>query len=159
MQRALRERGDEEEIVSSIMKFLASLVLNQESRIDYCNDIANGVTLFRETARVLNVYGNLLLNNFKTFVSLFLFYYFFLLLSGPMPRLRLQRNLPALPRHGAAAECVPAGILTSRGEVRSLRCVSTLPRLEFQRHSGNVPQNRDSHAFQVPLGFPVSLFV
>lgn len=68
MQRALREHGDEEEIVSSIMKFLASLVLNQESRIDYCNDIANGVTLFRETARVLIVYGNLLLNNFKTFV-------------------------------------------------------------------------------------------
>ena len=77
MQRALRERGDEEEIVSSIMKFLASLVLNQESRIDYCNDIANGVTLFRETARVLNVYGNLLLNNFKTFVSLFFFFSFF----------------------------------------------------------------------------------
>lgn len=77
MQRALRERGDEEEIVSSIMKFLASLVLNQESRIDYCNDIANGVTLFRETARVLNVYGNLLLNNFKTFVSFFSFLLFF----------------------------------------------------------------------------------
>lgn len=70
MQRALREHGDEEEIVSSIMKFLASLVLNQESRIDYCNDIANGVTLFRETARVLIVYGNLLLNNFKTFVRI-----------------------------------------------------------------------------------------
>lgn len=77
MQRALRERGDEEEIVSSIMKFLASLVLNQESRIDYCNDIANGVTLFRETARVLNVYGNLLLNNFKTFVSFISFFLFF----------------------------------------------------------------------------------
>lgn len=69
MQRALREHGDGEEIVSSIMKFLASLVLNQESRIDYCNDVANGVTLFRETGRVLIVYGNLLLNNFKTFVS------------------------------------------------------------------------------------------
>lgn len=69
MQRALREHGNEEEIVSSIMKFLSSLVLNQESRIDYCNDIANGVTLFRETARVLIVYGNLLLNNFKAFVG------------------------------------------------------------------------------------------
>ncbi|KAM7455267.1 hypothetical protein BLSTO_03980 [Blastocystis sp. subtype 1] len=67
MRHALRERGNEEEIVSSIMKFLSSLVLNRESRIDYCNELANGVTLFRETASVLQVYGNLLLENFKSF--------------------------------------------------------------------------------------------
>ena len=70
MRHALRERGNEEEIVSSIMKFLSSLVLNRESRIDYCNELANGVTLFRETASVLQVYGNLLLENFKSFVGM-----------------------------------------------------------------------------------------
>ena len=68
MQHALRERGSEEEVVSSILKFLSSLVLNKDSRIDYCNDVANGVTLFRETVNVLQVYGNLLLDNFKSFV-------------------------------------------------------------------------------------------
>ena len=70
MRHALRERGNEEEIVSGIMKFLSSLVLNRESRIDYCNELANGVTLFRETASVLQVYGNLLLENFKSFVGM-----------------------------------------------------------------------------------------
>ena len=42
--------------------------LNRESRIDYCNDIANGVTLFRETSTVLMEYGTVLLNNFPSFV-------------------------------------------------------------------------------------------
>ena len=68
MQHALRERGNEEELVSSNMKLLSSLVLNKESRIDYCNDVANGVTLFKETVNVLQVYGNLLLSSFKSFV-------------------------------------------------------------------------------------------
>ena len=70
MQHALRERGDEEEIVSSILKFLSSLVLNKELRIDYCNALANGVTLFKETSRVIQVYGNVLLENFKSFVGI-----------------------------------------------------------------------------------------
>lgn len=70
MRHALHERGNEEGIVSSILKFLSSLVLNRESRIDYCNELANGVTLFRETASVLQVYGNLLLENFKSFVEI-----------------------------------------------------------------------------------------
>ena len=43
-------------------------MLNRESRLDYCNELANGVVLFRETAAVLKVYGNLLLENFQSFV-------------------------------------------------------------------------------------------
>ncbi|KAK8809081.1 exportin-like protein [Blastocystis sp. subtype 4] len=69
MRHALHDHCNDPEIVSAILKFVSSLALNRESRIDYCNDIANGVTLFRETSTVLLEYGTVLLNNFPSFVN------------------------------------------------------------------------------------------
>ena len=44
--------------------------LNRESRIDYCNDLANGVVLFKASAKILLEYGTILLNNFPSFVGI-----------------------------------------------------------------------------------------
>lgn len=78
MRQALQQRANDTEVVSAVLKFLNSLTwrsergvrrrLNKESRIDYCNDRGMGVTLFRETSKVLLEYGNILLASFPSFV-------------------------------------------------------------------------------------------
>ena len=78
MRQALHQRPNDAEVVSAVLKFLNSLTwrseggmsrrLNKESRIDYCNDRGMGVTLFRETSKVLLEYGNILLASFPSCV-------------------------------------------------------------------------------------------
>ena len=59
-------------IHSFIHSFNQSIIhrLNRESRIDYCNDLANGVVLFTASAKILLEYGSILLNNFPSFVGI-----------------------------------------------------------------------------------------
>ena len=81
MRQALHQRPNDTEVVSAVLKFLNSLTwrlergasrrLNKESRVDYCNDRGMGVTLFRETSKVLLEYGNILLASFPSFVRAF----------------------------------------------------------------------------------------